>query len=300
MNAPADIDPIEARPYRPQMSDCGLAPAHEVSAVDEFGETRDGCIAGERSLTLFLDDREIVTLMTLGTHPEMLTLGYLLNQRLVPCLESVESVMVDWDRAEVRVESFERVADLDQRLKHRTVTTGCGQGTVFGRIGDQIEKIRLPAVSLAQSQIYRLLDHLSDRNEVYRRAGAVHGCALCSSDPTGGATVHLFVEDVGRHNAADAISGYMWLNAIEGGDKWFYTTGRLTSEMVTKVAQMKVPVLLSRSGVTFRGLELARKIGVLLIARAKGQHFLVYNGAERIVFDAIPTRRPAARRVKRD
>jgi FdhD protein len=282
---PGDRD---ERPYCPVMSDAGLRPAHEVVAVDEYGQPRSGFIAGEQALTLFLDDREIVTLMTLGTHPEMLTLGYLLNQRLVPCLESVDSVAVDWEKGEVRVATFERISDIEEKLKHRTVTTGCGQGTVFGRIGDQIEKIRLPRPSVAQSLIYRLLAQISDYNEVYRRAGAVHGCALCGFAADSDPQIHLFVEDVGRHNAADAISGYMWLNAIDGRDKWFYTTGRLTSEMVIKVAQMQIPILLSRSGVTHRGLELAQKIGVVLIARAKGQHFLVYNGADQISFDAIP------------
>jgi len=292
-----DTEPAggKAPGYRPAMTDHGLRPSHEVVAVDEYGQPRSGFIAGERALTLYLDDREIVTLMTLGTHPEMLTLGYLLNQRLVPCLESVDSVRVDWDKGEVRVESFERIADLEEKLKHRTVTTGCGQGTVFGRIGEQIEKIRLPRRQISQSLIYSLLSQISDHNEVYRRAGGVHGCALCSCDHTGDSEIHLFVEDVGRHNAADAISGYMWLNAIDGSDKWFYTTGRLTSEMVIKVAQMQIPILLSRSGVTYRGLELAQKIGVVLIARAKGRHFLVYNGADQIAFDAIPPSAPAER-----
>ncbi len=279
--------------YRPEMTDQGLRPAHEVVAVDEYGKPRLGFVAGEQALTLYLDGREIVTLMTLGTHPEMLTLGYLLNQRLVPCLESVDSVKVDWERAEVRVETFERITDLDEKLKHRTVTSGCGQGTVFGRMGDQIENIRLPRRQLSQSLIYRLLSEIGRHNEVYRRAGGVHGCALCSCDTARGPEIHLFVEDVGRHNAADAISGHMWLNAVEGVDKWFYTTGRLTSEMVIKVAQMRIPILLSRSGVTFRGLELARRIGVVLVARAKGRHFLVYNGAEQITFDAVPEAPPA-------
>jgi len=287
--------PHETPGYRPEMTDLGLRPAHEVVAVDEYGRSRNGFIAGEQALTLYLDDREIVTLMTLGTHPEMLTLGYLLNQHLVPCLESIDSVRVDWDRGEVRVETFERITDLDEKLKHRTVTSGCGQGTVFGRMGEQIEKIRLPRRHIPQSLIYSLLAQISDHNEVYRQAGGVHGCALCSCDQASDPRIHLFVEDVGRHNAADAISGYMWLNAIEGVDKWFYTTGRLTSEMVIKVAQMRIPLLLSRSGVTHRGLELARKIGVVLIARAKGRHFLVYSGADQIIFDAIPPEAPADR-----
>jgi FdhD protein len=281
------MDQPDTGGYRPEMSDAGLRPAHEVVAVDEYGEPVTGFIAGERALTLYLDDREIVTLMTLGTHPEMLTLGYLLNQRLVPCLESVDSVTVDWDKEQVRVESFERISDLEAKLRHRTVTSGCGQGTVFGRIGPQIEKIRLCRPQIAQSDIYATLEMISEHNEVYRLAGAVHGCALCGF-AEGRPDLHLFVEDVGRHNAADAISGYMWLNAIVGADKWFYTTGRLTSEMVIKVAQMGVPVLVSRSGVTHRGLELARKAGVCVIARAKGKHFLVYHGSEQINFDAVP------------
>lgn len=279
--------------YAPEMSNAGLRPAHEVVAVDEYGRQRTGFVAGERSMTLYLDDREIVTLMTLGTHPELLTLGYLLNQRLVPCLESIDSIIVDWDKTEVRVATFERIADIDDKLRHRTVTTGCGQGTVFGRIGEQIEKIRVPQVTVSQADVYRLLECISDHNEVYKRAGAVHGCALCQVKGTTEPIIDLFVEDVGRHNAADAIAGHMWLNGLKGEQKWFYTTGRLTSEMVIKVAQMQVPILLSRSGVTQRGLELARTIGVVLIARAKGQHFLVYNGADQLVFDAVPAERPA-------
>jgi FdhD protein len=279
----------------PILSNAGLRPSHAVVAVDEFGEPREGHIAGEQQLTLFIDKREVVSLMTLGTHPELLVLGYLRNQRLVPCLESVYSVQVDWETESCAVTTFDGVSDLEAKLKHRTVTSGCGQGTVFGRISDWLDRLRLPAVRLRQSSIYGLLDALSAHNEVYRRAGAVHGCALCSLGSDDGDTateprIELFVEDVGRHNAADAISGHMWLNAIGGADKVFYTTGRLTSEMVIKVAQMGIPVLLSRSGVTHRGLELARKIGVTLIARAKGTHFLVYNGVEQIDFDAVPVR----------
>jgi len=271
--------------YLPILSDAGLRPSFPVVAVDEHGESREGQIAGEQPLTIFIDRREVVTLMTLGTHPELLVLGYLRAQRLVPCLESVHSIQVDWETEAVAVTTFDGVSDLEEKLRHRTVTTGCGQGTVFGRLIDHLVRLRLPAVTLHQSRVYALLDALNAYNEVYRRAGAVHGCALCS--PQG---IELFVEDVGRHNAADAIAGHMWLNAVEGADKVFYTTGRLTSEMVIKVAQMGIPVLLSRSGVTQKGLELARRVGVTMIARAKGRHFLIYNGAERFVFDAKPPR----------
>ena len=285
---------------RPALSHAGLKPSHAVIAVDEFGQPREGHIAGEQPLTLYLDKREVVTLMTLGTHPELLVLGYLRNQRLVSDLESVRSIQVDWETDACAVTTFDGVGDLDEKLKHRTVTSGCGQGTVFGRITDWLDQVRLPPVTLHQSRLYALLDTLSAHNEVYRRAGAVHGCALCAGtnadrdgDPAyGAADIELFVEDVGRHNAADAISGHMWLNGIDGADKVFYTTGRLTSEMVIKVAQMGIPVLLSRSGVTQKGLEFAQKIGVTMIARAKGSHFLVYNGAERVIFDATPASVP--------
>ncbi len=277
--------PMPNERYAPILSNAGLKPSYAVIAVDEYGEPREGHIAGEQPLTLYIDKREVVTLMTLGTHPELLVLGYLRNQRLVPCLESVDAVQVDWESESVAVTTFDGVSDLDDKLRHRTVTSGCGQGTVFGRITDQLDRLRLPPVTIRQSRLYALLDALNEYNEVYRRAGAVHGCALCSN-----AGIDLFVEDVGRHNAADAISGFMWLNGVDGADKVFYTTGRLTSEMVIKVAQMGIPVLLSRSGVTHKGLELARKVGVTMIARAKGQHFLVYNGAERVVFDARPSR----------
>jgi FdhD protein len=279
----ATPEPVER--YVPVLSNAGLKPAFPVIAVDEYGEPREGHIAGEQPLTLYIDKREVVTLMTLGTHPELLVLGYLRNQRLVPCLESVHSIQVDWETEAVAVTTFDGVSDLEEKLAHRTVTSGCGQGTVFGRISDHLEGLRLPAVTVRQSQIYDLLDTLSKHNEVYRRAGAVHGCALCSSRG-----IELFVEDVGRHNAADAIAGYMWLNGLDGSDKVFYTTGRLTSEMVIKVAQMGIPVLLSRSGITHKGLELARKVGVTMIARAKGRHFLIYNGTEHLVFDAKPAR----------
>lgn len=277
-------DRLEDR-YRPQLSDAGLKPSHPVIAVDEYGEAREGDVAGEQPLTLYIDRREVVTLMTLGTHPELLVLGYLRNQRLVPCLESVHSIQVDWETESCAVTTFDGIGDLEEKLRHRTVTTGCGQGTVFGRMTEQVERLRLPPVHLRQSRIYALLERLSSFNEVYRRAGAVHGCALCTLS---GGEIELFVEDVGRHNAADAVAGYMWLNAVEGADKVFYTTGRLTSEIVIKVAQMGIPVLLSRSGVTYKGLELARRVGVTMIARAKGQHFLIYNGAERVELDAVP------------
>jgi len=267
----------------PEMTNAGLQAAAPVTAVDEFGQVREGHIAEERALTLYLNNREIVTLMTLGTQPELLVLGWLRNQRLIRSVDQVEVVQVDWETGSAAVATYEEIAGIDQRLGRKTVTTGCGQGTVFGGLMEEMDDIRLPATALSQSRIYDLLRTLSDHNEVYRQAGAVHGCALCRDDQ-----ILRFVEDVGRHNAVDAIAGHMWLNDTPGGNKLFYTTGRLTSEMVIKVAQMGIPVLLSRSGITRMGLDLARKVGVTLIARAKGRHFLVYNGAENISFDSAP------------
>ncbi len=272
----------------PNLSDAGLSPTHAVSAVDEFGERRELCVAGEFPLTIKVDEREVVTLMTLGTRPEELALGYLRNQRLIERLDEIAAVEVDWEREVARVSTRHGrgIVDWENKLRNRTVTTGCGQGTVFSCTLDKLYDLRLPRVRLRQSYLYALLRVLSGYNEIYKSAGAVHGCALCA-----GTEVLLFVEDVGRHNAADAISGRMWLDGIDGGDKVFYTTGRLTSEIVMKTALMGIPVLLSRSGVTHMGLELAQELGVTMIARAKGRHFLVYNGAADIEFDA-PPRRP--------
>jgi len=269
--------------YRPSMSQEGLSPTHPVTALDEQGKSRQVHVAGESPLTLYVDGREIVTLMTLGTHPEALTIGYLRNQRFIQELKQIKDVSVDWRSESVQVSTWEGIAGWDEKLKKRTVTTGCGQGTVFSCTLDALYTVSLPEVSVHQSMIYGLLDNIRQQNEIYKRAGAVHGCGLCRQTD-----ILLFVEDVGRHNAADAIAGSMWLEYLAGGDKIFYTTGRLTSEIVMKTAQMGIPVLLSRSGVTNMGLELAQELGVIMIARAKGKHFLVYNGAENIIYDARP------------
>ena len=276
--------------HQPKMTNAGLNAAEPAVAIDEFGNTRNGHVAAERALTVYLDKREIVTLMTLGTQPELLVLGWMRNQRLLDEIEQIEAIQVDWETDSVAVTTSHGVEGLDEKLGRKTVTTGCGQGTVFGGVMDEMERIRLPSVHLRQSDIYQLLKNLSQHNEIYRQAGAVHGCALCKDTD-----LLLFIEDVGRHNAVDAIAGHMWLNRMQGGDKIFYTTGRLTSEMVIKVAQMGIPILLSRSGATQMGLEIARKVGVILIARAKGSHFLVYHGAESISFDAVPQAQRASK-----
>ena len=237
-------------------------------------------IADERPLTIYVDSYEIVTLMTIGTHPELLALGYLRNQGLISDIGEIKSVQVDWEVNAAAVTTFSGRDDWRERLGPRIVTTGCGQGTVYGDIVDQLESVDIKPVRLKQSTLYELLKNLSHHNEVYKHAGAVHGCALCENTNT-----LIFIEDVGRHNAVDAIAGKMWLKEISGKDKIFYTTGRLTSEMVLKVAQMEIPVLISRSGITQMGLKLARDTGVTLLSRANGKHFLVYTGEENIEFD---------------
>lgn len=267
----------------PELTEAGLDAAVAVNGVNEFGKIIEGHIAAERALTIYLNKREIITLMTLGTQPELLVLGWLRNQHLIKTIEEVAAIQVDWETESVAVTTRHEVAELDEKLSKKTVTTGCGQGTVYGDMMDGLSKIKLPRISLKQSLIYELLTNLNKHNEIYRQAGAVHGCALCRN------TENLrFVEDVGRHNAVDALAGYMWLHDIQGKDKLFYTTGRLTSEMVIKVAQMGIPVLISRSGATQMGYKLAQQLGVVLISRAKGKHFLIYNGVEQIEFDAIP------------
>lgn len=266
--------------YRPELSQAGLSPTQAVDVIDEYKNAREMHIADERPLTIYVDRQEIVTLMTLGTQPELLTLGYLKNQNLVTDLKTVKSIQVDWDVDAAVVTTVTGELKLGDKLANRTVTTGCGQGTIFGDIMEQLENIRLEPLKLKQSGIYTLLKNLNAYNDVYKTAGAVHGCALCR-----GTEIITFMEDVGRHNAVDAIAGLMWLDGINGNDKLFYTTGRLTSEMVIKVAQMGIPALLSRSGITRMGLELAKDVGVTMFSRAKGKHFLLYNGAEHVEFD---------------
>lgn len=285
---------VECSQSLPEMSDAGMDAAVPVTMTDEYGTLREGQIAAERPLTIYIDRREIVTLMTLGTQPELLILGWLRNQRFVDDISEIRVIQVDWQTGAAAVVTRHGIENLRERLNKRTVTTGCGQGTVFGSLMDDLEKIQLPRVTLRQSEIYATLKSLSDYNEVYRQAGAVHGCAICQNTE-----IIQFIEDVGRHNAVDALAGYMWLNEIEGHDKLFYTTGRLTSEMVIKVAQMGIPILLSRSGVTQMGLELAQKLGVILIARAKGRHFLVYHGSEQVILDELPPPKASSSPVRK-
>jgi FdhD protein len=266
----------------------------EIIILDEYGERRPIHIPAERPLTVFVDKRELVTLMTLGAMPELLVLGYLLNQRLIERVEQVESVTVDWDVGAAAVRTHAGVTDIEARTSRRVVTTGCGQGTVFGDLLTEVHGIRLPSAAdarIRQSTLHRMLETMRQQDSIHRKAGSVHGCALFR-----GAEMLMFVEDVGRHNAIDSIAGWMGMHGVDGGDKAFYTTGRLTSEMVMKAAQLGVPIIVSRNGVTAMGHEMASRLGMTLFGRASNRHFLCYTGFER--FDSEPEpQRPAVRVV---
>jgi len=258
----------------------------EVAVLDEFGARRSISIPSERALTVFVDKRELVTLMTLGAAPEHLVLGYLRNQRLIDSIEQIESITVDWDVQAAAVLTRGGIERFEEKTSRRVVTTGCGQGTVFGDLMSDLQSLQLPAADepsarLTQSALYGLLNAMRLQESTYKSAGSVHGCALFQQD-----RLLTFVEDVGRHNAIDTIAGWMWLNGVGGEDKIFYTTGRLTSEMVIKSAQMGVPIIVSRSGITQMGFELASQLGLALFGRATNRHFICYCGFDR--FDAQP------------
>jgi FdhD protein len=267
---------------RPVLSSAAASLTHEVQALDERGRLSTIAIPAERPLTVYVDKRELVTLMTLGGAPEALTLGYLRNQRLVRSIEEIVSIQVDWEVDAVAVTTRNGIQDIEQRTSKRVVTTGCGQGSVFGGLMDEVDTITLsPDARLKQSTLYRIVDTIRTQQSIYKQAGSVHGCALFSNT---GERI-FFVEDVGRHNAVDAIAGKMWLEDMRGDDKIFYTTGRLTSEMVIKGAQMGIPFLLSRSGTTQMGHMVAQKLGMSLLARCTGKHFLCLAGRERLVLE---------------
>jgi FdhD protein len=263
------------------------APLTQAIAVrDEFGAERQISIPAERPLTVFVDNRELVTLMTLGAAPELLVLGYLRNQRLVDSVDDVDSITVDWDVDAAAVKTRAGIERFDEKTAKRVVTTGCGQGTVFGHLMSDLDGVVLPPPSdpsarIGQAALYGLLNAIRIQESTYKSAGSVHGCALFRQQE-----LLTFVEDVGRHNAIDTIAGWMWLHGVAGGDKIFYTTGRLTSEMVIKSAQMGIPVIVSRSGATQMGYELAQRLGLTLFGRAMNRHFICYSGFDR--FDAEP------------
>ena len=274
----------------PQLTDARCELLREIQILDEYGERRCIHIPAERPLTVFVDKRELVTLMTLGARPELLVLGYLHNQRLVSRVQEVESITVDWDVSAAAVRTHHGLQDLAAKTAHRVVTTGCGQGTVFGDAMTQLHTIQLPSESEArirQSTLHRMLETMRQQDSIHRKAGSVHGCALFR-----GAEMLMFVEDVGRHNAIDTIAGWMAMHGVTGADKSFYTTGRLTSEMVMKAAQMGVPIIVSRNGVTAMGHELASRLGMTLFGRAANRHFLCYTGGERFDSEPDPQRAP--------
>lgn len=275
-----------ARPELPRLTAAAAPLTHEVDVLDEFGATRRIAIPAERALTVFVDKRELVTLMTLGAAPELLVLGYLRNQRLVDSVADIESITVDWDVSAAAVKTRAGIERFDEKTAKRVVTTGCGQGTVFGDLMSEVDSLRLPAASdpsarISQRTLYGLLDAMRLKESTYKSAGSVHGCALFKQDE-----LLMFVEDVGRHNAIDTIAGWMWLNDMAGADKIFYTTGRLTSEMVIKSAQMGVPIVVSRSGITQMGHQLGVQLGLALFGRAMNKHFICYSGCDR--FDSQP------------
>ena len=264
----------------PLLTEARAPLTREVGIVNEYGESDTVSIPAERPLTVYVDKRELVTLMTLGARPEWLVLGYLRNQRLVSAVDEIESVTVDWEVGSAAVKTRWGIERIEERTATRVVTTGCGQGSVFGGLMDEIESISLPEATLTQAQLYGILNAIRVQESTYKSAGSVHGCALFR-----GQEMLLFIEDVGRHNAIDTIAGWMWMQepAIESGDKVFYTTGRLTSEMVMKSAQMGVPIVVSRSGITQMGHDIAQRLGLCAIGRAANKRFLCYTAPQRLL-----------------
>ena len=284
---------------QPHLTQASAPLTERVLAIDEHGQAAEVSIPAERALTVYVDKRELVTLMTLGAHPELLVLGYLRNQRLVDSVFDIESITVDWEVNAAAVRTRHGIARIEERTASKVVTTGCGQGSVFGGLMDEVDRIELPQAQLTQAQLYGLVNAIRLKETTYKSAGSVHGCALFR-----GEDMLVFVEDVGRHNAIDTIAGWMWMNPeatsaapstqagqtdtasfqpMGGADKVFYTTGRLTSEMVIKSAQMGVPIVVSRSGMTQMGHAVAQQLGLCAIGRATNRRFVCYAGAHRLV-----------------
>jgi FdhD protein len=266
---------------RPTPDDPRLS--QHVSGIDHEGKTVETDVVTERPLTLFLNAREIVTMMTIGDHPDLLAIGFLLNQGMLKPDDVIRRIDCDADISTVVVRT-ERETSYEDKLKKKVQTSGCAQGTVFGDLMEEFDSVRLSAdARIKTSWLYQLTKKINTQPSLYLKAGAIHGCVLCQEDRP-----LVYMEDVGRHNAIDKIAGYMLMNKVAPDDKIFYTTGRLTSEMVIKCVKMRIPILVSRSGFTAWGVELARKAGLTLIGRARGKRFLALSGPERIVFDADP------------
>ncbi len=269
---------MEEFTVRPDPQDPRLTRA--VVGVDQEGRAVETAVVVERPLTLFLNGQEIVTMMTIGDHPDYLAVGYLLNQNMLRADDAITGIDYD-EELETVVVRTRRRTDFEKKLRKKTLTSGCAQGTVFGDLMEKFDDIRLPADAvLRTSWLYALTKKINTAPSLYLAAGAIHGCVLCEEDRP-----LLYMEDVGRHNAIDKIAGYMHLNGIGPEGKIFYTTGRLTSEMVIKTVQMRIPILISRSGFTAWGVDLARRAGLTLIGRAKGKRFIALSGEGRIVYD---------------
>jgi FdhD protein len=279
----------------PRLTQAQAPLTQAIAVVNEFGQPQMLDIPAERALTVYVDRRELVTLMTLGAQPEWLVLGYLLNQRLIRAAHEVESITVDWEVGAAAVKTHHGIANLAEKTAKRVVTTGCGQGSVFGDLMADVDTIALPPATLTQSALYGIVNAIRLHDSVYKAAGSVHGCALFQGD-----TLLMFVEDVGRHNAIDAIAGWMALQpsdslpdsgqqrtGLRADDKVFYTTGRLTSEMVIKSAQMGVPIVISRSGITQMGHAVAQRLNLCAIGRATNKRFLCFSAQERLVLDVL-------------
>ena len=286
----AAIERLREFVVAPQPDDPALSRA--VAGHDEAGRATIVTVPVERPLTLFLNDQEIVTMMTIGDHPDYLAVGYLLNQGML--LPDDRITRIDHDpEIDTVVVRTKRRTDYEAKLRKKTLTSGCAQGTAFGDLMETFERVGLPKDTLLRtSWLYALLKKINQRPSLYLSAGAIHGCVLCQRDRP-----LLYLEDVGRHNAVDKIRGYMHLHGVTGNDKIFYTTGRLTSEMVIKCVSMGIPILVSRSGFTAWGVDLARQAGLTLLGRARGRRFVVLSGEERVVRDADP--RGAAAEPKR-
>ncbi len=272
---------------KPRMTQAQLPLTRRVAVRNELGQAGETSIPAERALTVYLDKRELVTLMTLGGEPELLVLGFLRNQRLIDSVEQIESITVDWSVGEgelgepgvAAVKTREGAQVRVERSAERVVTTGCGQGSVFGDLMAHIDQIHLPSAQITQAELYGIVNAIRLQESTYKSSGSVHGCALFR-----GEEMLLFVEDVGRHNAVDTIAGWMWMHDIVGDDKVFYTTGRLTSEMVIKSAQMGIAVVVSRSGITQMGLDVATRVGLCTIGRATHKRFLCFSAPERLLW----------------
>ena len=266
---------------RPNPGDPRLT--RRVLGVDQSGQAIETAVVVERPLTLFLNGQEIVTMMTIGDHPDYLAVGYLLNQNMLRSDDVITAIDYD-EELETVVVRTERRTDFEKKLRKKTLTSGCAQGTVFGDLMEKFDDVRLPADAvLKTSWLYALTKKINTAPSLYLAAGAIHGCVLCEADRP-----LVYMEDVGRHNAIDKIAGYMHLNRVSPEGKIFYTTGRLTSEMVIKTVQMRIPILISRSGFTAWGVELAKRAGLTLIGRARGRRFVALSGESRIVFDHDP------------